>query len=255
MNIFFGIINNELKCKLTIPRFQNNSESQKNYKLFMIRANNNKWITELANCDQDDHFYYVNSDNIKKNSFFFLAQDNEINELAVNNYERILNLNKFTETIPAFRANLRIYNNSGGFSSYQSEYPYGMTVRNGSIMSPLSTLSNKNADYNKVFVTNIFHKPVIEKFKIYFVDISLKKILYEKEIYTNSLNEVEIQKEFINPNVFLFTDKYLGVPVFVSCKNNHLSCEHTHPPHEYIISGDKYKRISKLKKEINEIIS
>ena len=83
----------------------------------------------------------------------------------------------------------------------------------------------------------------------------MKKILYNKEIYTNSLNEIEINKDFINPNVFLFTDKYLGVPVFVSCKNNHLSCEHTHPPHEYIISGDKYKKISELKKEMNEIIS
>ena len=52
--------------------------------------------------------------------------------------------------------------------------------------------STEYADYNKVFITNIFHKPIKEKFKIYFIDINLKKILYNKEIYTNSLNEIEI---------------------------------------------------------------
>ena len=255
MNIFFGITNNELKYRLTVPKFQNNSNPVKFFKLFSIKTNNNKWIINKVNCNQDNFFYYVDCDNIEHNSFFFLAQDDEINQFKKSNFEKILNLNEFTNTIPAFRSNLRIYNSFGGFSSYQSEYPYEMTLKNGSIITPLNTLSNINADYNKVFITNIFHKPIKEKFKIYFIDINLKKILYNKEIYTNSLNEIEINKDFINPNVFLFTDKYLGVPVFVSCKNNHLSCEHTHPPHEYIISGDKYKKISELKKEMNEIIS
>jgi len=255
MNIFFGILSHDLKYKLTVPKFQNYSEPQNIYKLFTIKTNNNKWIVEKTNCIDDKYFYYVNSNSLSQNSFFFLAKDKEIEKINENNYTKILNLNSFTNTIPSFRANMRIYNKFGGFSSYQSEYPYGMTVKNGSIMSPLSSLSNKQADYNKVFVTNIFHQPVIDKFKIYFINISLKKILYKKEIYTNSVNEIEIHNEFINPDVFLFTDRYLGVPVFVSCKDNHLSCEHTHPPHEYIISKDKYLRISELKKEMNEIIS
>ena len=35
----------------------------------------------------------------------------------------------------------------------------------------------------------------------------------------------------------------------------HISCEHTHPPHEYILSKDKYTRVSELKNKCNEIIN
>ena len=42
--------------------------------------------------------------------------------------------------------------------------------------------------------------------------------------------------------------------MFVSEKKKHLSFEHTHPPHEYILSNDKFMKVSELKREINEII-
>ena len=38
-------------------------------------------------------------------------------------------------------------------------------------------------------------------------------------------------------------------------KNNFLSLEHTHPPHEYILSEDKFITVNNLKKELNEIIN
>ena len=114
--------------------------------------------------------------------------------------------------------------------------------------------TNIEADTNKVFIKNIFQLPIKEKFKVYFVDIQSKQILYEKEIITNMTNEVEIDKKFLKPNIFLFTKKYIGVPMYVSFKNYNISFEHTHPPHEYVLSDDRYKRVSDLKKEINEII-
>ena len=63
------------------------------------------------------------------------------------------------------------------------------------------------------------------------------------------------EKEFIKPEVFLFTDKYIGIPIFCSIKNKHISIEHTHPPHEYILSEDKFRIVSELKKEVSEIIN
>ena len=60
---------------------------------------------------------------------------------------------------------------------------------------------------------------------------------------------------FIKSEIFLVTDRYLGVPMYVSIKNNFLSFEHTHPPHEYILSENKFIKVTNLKKEINEIIS
>ena len=43
--------------------------------------------------------------------------------------------------------------------------------------------------------------------------------------------------------------------MYVSVKNGFLSFEHTHPPHEYILSENKFLKVTNLKKEINEIIN
>ena len=69
------------------------------------------------------------------------------------------------------------------------------------------------------------------------------------------MNCFELKKTLIKPEIFLVTDNYLGIPMYVSIKNKHISFEHTHPPHEYILSQDKFKTVSNLKKEINEIIN
>jgi len=258
MNYFFGIIDGKLKCKLTIPKFQNsgaNSEPQDKYKLFMAYIAYHKWKIEEVECEQDKYFFYVSNDNFK-NTFFFLAERDEINRFKENNYELLLRLNNFTDTIPNFRANIRISNSFGGFSSYQGEYPYQMIIKGGSIICEISSLANQDADYNKFFLPNIYKKSIKDKFKCFIVDIVSKEILLEKEFYTNSVNEIDIEKKFIYPNVFIFTKKYIGIPLFVSSKNNHLSFEHTHPPHEFVMfSDDKIVRVSELKKEVDDIVS
>ena len=43
--------------------------------------------------------------------------------------KRLEKLNSYTESTPAFRANLKIKNQEGGFSSYQSEYPFSMVTK------------------------------------------------------------------------------------------------------------------------------
>jgi hypothetical protein len=258
MNYFFGIIDGKLKCKLTIPKFQNSgvdSEPQDKYKLFKIYIAYHKWKIEEVECEQDKYFFYVSNDDFK-NTFFFLAERYEINKFKENNYEQLLSLNNFTHTVPKFRANIRISNSFGGFSSYQGEYPYYMVIKGGNIICEVSTLANQDADYNKMFLPNIYKEPIKDKFECFIVDIVSKKILSKKEFYTNSVNEIDIEKNFIYPNVFIFTRKHIGAPLFVSSKNNHLSFEHTHPPHEFVMfSGDKTERVAKLKKEVDDIIS
>ena len=72
---------------------------------------------------------------------------------------------------------------------------------------------------------------------------------------TNYTNSFELAKSLIKPEIFLVTQEYLGIPMYVSVDNQHVSFEHTHPPHEYILSSNKFKKISDLKKEVNEIIN
>lgn len=256
MNFFFGIKSSIIVSKLTIPRFQNSKPTNKKYKVFQLQISNKRWkITNLNDIELNRDFYQIDSSLINNRNIFCLATKEEILEFEKNNYSKLINLNNFTDTSPDFRANLQLSFLDGGFSSYQSEYPFNMTIKKGSILSSLSILCNRDADKNIIFLKNIYELPIQDEFGIFFVNLKTKKILKKIVGITNFLNEIVVEKEFIQPEVFLFTDNYLGVPIFCSIKDKHISLEHTHPPHEYIIGKDRFKIVNELKKEFREIIS
>jgi len=256
VNYFFGIKNSFLNSKLTIPRFQNSNPTKKEYILFQLEIINQSWkISNLSNIDLNSDFYKIGSSLIGNGNIFCLATKAEILELEKNNYSKLVNFNNFTDTVPDYRANLQVSIEGGGFSSYQSEYPFSMVTKKGSILSALSSLCNKNADQNIIFFKNIYELPIQEEFCVFFVNIKTMKVLKKEVVSTNFLNEIIVEKEFIKPEVFLFTDKYIGIPIFCSIQDKHISFEHTHPPHEYIMSEDRFKLVSELKKEFSEIIN
>jgi hypothetical protein len=256
VNYFFGIKNSVLNSKLTIPRFQNSNPTKKEYILFQLEIINQSWkISNLSNIDLNSDFYKIGNSLIGNGNIFCLATKAEILELEKNNYSKLVNFNNFTDTNPEYRANLQVSIEGGGFSSYQSDYPFSMVTKKGSILSALSSLFNKNADQNIIFFKNIYELPIQEEFCVFFVNIKTMKVLKKEVVSTNFLNEIIVEKEFIKPEVFLFTDKYIGIPIFCSIQDKHISFEHTHPPHEYIMSEDKFKLVSELKKEFSEIIN
>ena len=255
MIFFFGINSSYIESKLTIPRFQNREKSNKDYLLYEATIHNKKWVINcLNNVEYNQDFYQINSDQINNDQIFFLATPKDIVFFENNNNNKLIELNNYTDTTPAFRANLQVSINGGGFSSYQSEYPYFIITKKGSVLSSISSLSNKSADKNIIFLRNVFEDPIQEEFKVYFIDFKYKKILKEETILTNFTNEVVIEKDLIKPGVFLFTDKYVVVPIFCSIRDKHISLEHTHPPHEFVQSSDRFNRIAALKQEFKEII-
>ena len=252
MNFFYGIHNKIFNSKIQIPLFKNRDLKKRNLKLFKTYPKNNKWILkEILNKKINDYFYALENEDISNNEIFFLADNSVFKKF---NETKLENFNNFTDTIPAYRANFQIHLFQGGYSSYQSEYPFSMITKNGSILSPINSLLNSDADKNYVLIKNIYEKPIIENFKVYFVNYKTKSIEERFDIKTNYINCVEINSKLIKPEIFLFTEKYLGIPMYISIKNKFLSFEHTHPPHEYILGDNKYLKISNLKKEINEII-
>ena len=253
MNFFYGINTNFLRSEIQIPTFQNKNLKKTNLKLFKSYPENKRWVLqEVVKNKINDYFYILKNDDISNKEIFFLADESIIDKF---NYERLENFNNYTDTSPSFRANLKIYINQGGFSSYQSEYPYSMITKKGTIISPIASLSNSHADKNYVLIKNIFEEPIEDNFKVYLVNYKSKKIEEQFEIKTNYTNCIEIDKQLIKPEIFLVTDRYIGIPMYVSIKNNFLSFEHTHPPHEYILSENKFLKTANLKKEINEIIN
>lgn len=252
MNYFFGIHNPDFTSELQIPLFQNRNCKSSELLLYKAFVDNDNWqFEEIKNKKINKDFYLLKPEDITNSSIFFLASQKDFN--LKNN--KLQNFNKFTETSPAYRANLKIILKNGGFSSYQSEYPFSMIEKKGSILSSVCSLANKDADKNYIFIKNIFIDPIIEDFNVYLVDIVKKKIEDKFNMKTNNTNYFELKKSLIKPEIFLVSKKYLGIPMYVSIKNNHVSFEHTHPPHEYILSNNKFEIISNLKKEINEIIN
>ena len=253
MNFFYGINNTFFNSYIQIPTFQNSDFKNSNLRLFKSYPKNKRWVLEeVFNRKMNDYFYILKNEDILNNEIFFLADESIFDKF---NDKKLENFNNFTDTSPSYRANLRIYLNLGGFSSYQSEYPYTMITKKGTIMSSVASIANSDADKNYVLIKNIFEEPIEDSFKAYLVNYKTKKIEEQFEIRTNYTNCLEIDSKHIKPEIFLITDKYLGIPMYVSIKNNFLSFEHTHPHHEYILSKNKFTKVRNIKNEINEIIN
>ena len=152
MNFFFGANYNSIYSKLQIPLFQNRKTEIKKIDLFQIKIKKNSWDLEKMHQNSIDNNFYI-IDKINNDQVFFLAESSNIKKF---NPQELTNLSNFTETFPEFRANLNIYLKGGGFSSYQSEYPFNMINKNGTILTPISTLLNINADKNYLIFKNIF---------------------------------------------------------------------------------------------------
>tara|TARA_B100000767_G_C19756477_1_gene533169 strand:+ start:542 stop:1309 length:768 start_codon:yes stop_codon:yes gene_type:complete len=255
MNFFFGINTHKFNSIIKIPTFQNSGKYKKNYNLYFLNISNNHWKIELYSDKDYDEFFIVKEDFSNNENIFFLASEEEVKKFKNSNLNLIDEFNNFTNTKPAFRSNLEVNMKDGGFSSYQSEYPLNMIKKNGSIVSSLNILSNKHADNNYLIFKNIYYKPYQNNFDGYFINFNKKKIVKKFNLKTNFTNLIEINKEYLNEDHYFFTVGYIGIPIYLSIKNNHLSLEHTHPPHEYILSNNKFKKISELKKEFNEIIT
>jgi hypothetical protein len=81
-----------------------------------------------------------------------------------------------------------------------------------------------------------------------------KSVLHKEILLTNTTNQINFCTSLIKANVYLYSENFIGIPIFVSIKNKHISMEHTHPPHLYIWGDDKFKRVQDLKKSVNEFI-
>ena len=186
MNFFFGIKTEPFFSEIQIPCFQNKNPQPKNVFLYQAFIENGIWQTErLDGCRINDDFFLIKNDLVENNKIYFISEKKNISLFSNN---ELKNLSGFTQTWPAFRANLKLFIKNGGFSSYQSEYPYSMIIKNGTILSPVNVLCNTEADKNFIFVKNIYKQPKHEIFNGYLVDIKKKVVVEKFELKTNNSN-------------------------------------------------------------------
>jgi len=253
MNLFFGIKNEILFSEIQIPIFTNRNPKIFKANLYRCFPENNSWTIQKIEKDKiKDQFYILENNDINNNEAYFFANDYDFKDY---DYLKLKDFNHLTNTVPAYRCNLKIKLREGGFSSYQSEYPFNMTTKSGMIISSVSSIANKDADKNYIFFRNIYYEPIEKEYEGYFINIKSRKIIKKIKIISNYSNFFEISEELINPEVFFVTKNLLGIPMYISLKNKHLSFEHTHPLHEYILSENRFAKIKNFKEKINEIIN
>ena len=257
MNFFFSFCTENYSTLATIPKFKNYTKSAKNINLYEIIISDNLWKVSRVKCDEDKNFFYYNTDFGKKSfHMLFLSKENNLNSNYIKIREELIPIDNYSKTFPDFRCNLKIKNKIGGFSSYQSEYPFEMIEKNGIIVSQANILLNFTADINKIFFVNIYKQPIKKAFNAFLINKRLEKIISKYVFYTNELNEIniDINKDFFEEDVYLITENYLGIPIFLSEKNGQISFEHTHPMHEFLIHKNRHNDTKKIKNEFIKIL-
>lgn len=255
MNFFFHTSNEFLNSKLEIPKFQNSGKIDSKLCLFQADIINEKWHFSQANCSECEYFWTIQCNDQNKNSIYFLATNAQIEIVKAHN--TLINLNKFTDTSPDFRANLQIINIAGAISSYQSEYPFRMTEQLGNLYSDCGVLTTNNAKKVGVFLRNIHKKPIQQETLLYLYDNKKDILLETFKIYLNRTCYVDLTsfKKSL-PTCFIYANNYLGIPVYlIEYSSGGLSFEHTHPPHESIQGKNRYLLVNQLKDRAYEKIS
>ena len=253
MNFFFALNFKKFNNKITIPKFTNEGEKLNNTSLFSCKIQNNNWIMKKYEYEEDNNFFYVNVLPDDFDNVFFINED----FLKIEEEVKISELRKFykIKTNYTFRANLRIYNKENGSSSYQSEYPFEMSNKKGSILSTVSSFINEHTS-NFIAFRQIHYLPFKKPFKTYLVDLLTEQILLTNTFYTNSTNIIDLSKVRFSKNIVFYSDGFLGIPIFISYGNkNGVSMEHSHPPHLYIQSKNKFEMVSNLKNKVKKIVS
>ena len=256
MNFFFGFASEEISSQIVIPKFNYMGKRiLENSKVISLEPNNLSWKLHFPEFIENKNFFFIKK-KIDNKKIFFLIKKDKIKIYFKDGFiKELINFeNYFDKDAVEFRSNLKILIQNGGYSSYQSDYNFNMCNKVGDILSPLSTLLNINAEQNFIIFRNISTKPLIKSFRYFFICKKTKKILHQGKIWSNYSNKINVYKEFIQDSVYFFSESLIGIPIYVSIKDGHVSMEHTHPPHQYILSADKFKVINNLKKEFKKIL-
>ncbi len=254
MNFFFALNLNNFKNFITVPKFTNEGTKLGDISLFSARIKKGQWQIRKQCCKEDEKFFYLDVMQQNLDDIFFLNNKYFCKKNETLKFQELKDFYNIKSNF-TFRANLKITDIENNTSSYQSEYPFEMLNKKGSILSTVSSLINEE-NSNLIIFKQIFYLPIIKPFEIFLVDLKIKKILSKATFYTNSTNVFKIPKIKNYRNCCFYSDGFLGIPIFISYGNkNGLSMEHSHPPHLYLQSTNKFELVANLKNKVKRIVS
>jgi hypothetical protein len=154
-------------------------------------------------------------------------------------------------TSPNWRANIQLSSPTTS-TSYQGEYPGRMVgIEKGTFLSLGPLVQLKTGLTSKLMLVNLGAKPGNEICQVRFAQMRRQKVLHKTAVLRNHCNIIDLS--FLDCDdsdpVCLFSNDLTGVPIFLTHDLNFtkMSLEHTHPPTEMLVFGDKRKFQKQMK--------
>ena len=169
--------------------------------------------------------------------FFFLHPD------PLNEASGTLPTTPHMKTSPSWRGNIRL--RAGTMSvSYQGEYPSDMLpIPTGTLLSIGPLLQNAEGVFNKFLLFNMRANPDLGEATLRFSRASDRTILKTVTARFNSCSVIELDDLDIADDelIAVTSDGITGIPLYLAHDRDfsHMSLEHTHPPAEAVVFGDR----------------
>ena len=238
-NLFSTI---DLFNKPPMKRFFKNKLEVRTIRIFYSEGNEWKFY-DYGSLNPNESITINSKDIINKlgNNSFFIT--------LINKKNSIFDIDNYMLSQPTWRSNIAI-RSANTSASYQGEIPSHFLYNKISLVSCSPMIQWSDKSQNFFYLVNLFKNPVKEKFTVDIFDQN-KIIIKKLECYTNTINCHEITEIAKSHEFLIFkSENHGGIPLYFSKSedNKCLSLEHTHPPVEYVYSGDRLQ-IQKNKKK------
>ena len=136
-------------------------------------------------------------------------------------------------------------------TSYQGEYPGSMLgIEKGTLLSLGPLVQLKAGLTSKLILVNLGAKPGNETGQVRFAQMRKRKVLHETTVRRNHCNVIDLSLlDCDDDPICIFSNDLTGIPIFLThdLKFTKMSMEHTHPPTEMLVFGNKRKLQKQMK--------
>lgn len=241
---FINTVNNNLESKIDLVNHSPHSLNESNLSdlhINLFYSNGSKWIVRYHGMLSKNQLISLDKNELDKNLkdksiFVCLSKEKNINE------DYFLNSYKLEqEFYPPMRANIKICNDYTS-ASYQGEIPAIFLKRDLSLVSCSPMIQKTQGVKNFFYLVNLSNSPVTKEFTVDVLNLKKEK-LFEFNCLTNSINCFDLKEiNKTEEQIFIFKSKYYGgIPLYFSVNEDftNMSIEHTHPPIEHVVFGDR----------------
>jgi hypothetical protein len=155
------------------------------------------------------------------------------------------------DTVPAWRSNIGLRSQKTSVS-YQGEYPEGMVkIPKGSLVSFTPFIQLGPEIDTKLVMVNLRHAPARENRHMHFAQASDNRPFVTLPVRENSISIVSLKDVLPHgaPQWITYSGDMTGIPLYLSHNKDftQMSFEHTHPPIEMAVFGDRIEVQKNLK--------